>query len=84
VTLDYASWSPTQIVIAGFGKKYGSGPAAENNWRVHSGDEVMIEIAKAGGSGLKRAYTVAPPTFAAVWSTRRWRRLGRATPVNSN
>lgn len=38
VTVNYVSWSDTQIVLGGFGSSYG------NNWQVGSGDPVCIGV----------------------------------------
>lgn len=34
VTLNYTSWSSTQIVINGFGDQYGQGPSYQDNWQL--------------------------------------------------
>jgi hypothetical protein len=57
VTLDYASWSNTKIVISGFGSDYGKGPRSEHSWQVTSGDFVSITVANSA-SGLKIGYNL--------------------------
>jgi hypothetical protein len=77
VSLDYASWSPTKIVISGFGEKYGKGPSSANHWQVFPGDIVTIAVANSATNGLKIGYSSNPPTYVpfvsplgtgAVWS----------------
>ncbi len=46
VTMGYASWSDTQIVMSGFGPDYG-----ENNWVVNPGDAYCVTVWSTTGDG---------------------------------
>jgi hypothetical protein len=75
VTLDYASWSDTKIVISGFGGAYGKGPSSAHFWQVTPGDVVSITVANSAND-LKIGYSFNTdyPLFASplgtgtVWS----------------
>jgi hypothetical protein len=69
VTLDYASWSDTMIIIGGFGPKYGRGPGAQHKWTVASGDLVTIAVANSATDGLKMGYSSNPTPFGSPLGT---------------
>jgi hypothetical protein len=73
VTLRYASWTPTRIVISGFGPMYGTGKPQYHNWTVSSGDIVSIAVANSGTNGLKMNYSFAvfsPLGTGTLWGGR--------------
>lgn len=62
VTLNYMSWSPTKIAIAGFGARYG-----QEVWTVTSKDPVEIVVANTNSCGLGIDWHPAPYIPRAVW-----------------
>jgi hypothetical protein len=68
VTLDYASWSDTKIVISGFGGEYGKGPSNVHFWRVTPGDIVAIAVANSA-NGLKIGYSFIAPNTSIVFAS---------------
>lgn len=68
VTLNYESWSDTQIAVAGFGASYGKGSRKSRKWTVMPGDVVAIGVANSATSGLNFDYDVNSPVgTGTVW-----------------
>jgi hypothetical protein len=73
VTLVYQSWSPTRIVISGFGPEYGRGPRQFRKWTVSPDDVVAIFVANSATNGLKMSYNFSvfsPLGTGTVWGGR--------------